>query len=105
MTAAPTKPTRSPKPRAAKMLTLTQAAARLLKELEDDLRASIDEQPDLQQSLRDAYGDANAKRRTGRSHSEWQADLVTQVGASWILSAVFVRFAEDTGLIAMRTIT
>lgn len=79
--------------------TLASACAALLKTLEDDLRKAIGGDAALKAELEAEWKEARANHRTGRSFAAWRDDLVTQVGASWILSCVFVRFCEDNGLV------
>jgi len=72
----------------------------LLRELEADLRARCDEVPEIDRSLRAEYEQARSAGRTGAAYEQWRADLITQVGAAWVLSCVFVRFLEDNALTA-----
>ncbi len=72
----------------------------LLREMETDLRAQCDEVAQVNAGLVKEYEEARAAERTGETLEEWRADLITQVGAAWILSCVFVRFMEDNALIA-----
>lgn len=73
---------------------------RLLRELEDDLRARCDEVAQINADLTKEYEHARAANRTGVAFEEWRADLITQVAVAWLLSSIFVRFVEDNGLIS-----
>ena len=72
----------------------------LLKEVEADLRARCDEVPQIDADLKKEYEQARAADRTGVTYEEWRADLITQIAVAWVLSCVFVRFLEDSALIA-----
>ncbi|TYL54028.1 BREX-2 system adenine-specific DNA-methyltransferase PglX [Agromyces mariniharenae] len=69
--------------------------------LEDDLRARAEERDDAwAQELRAEYDRAFARERTALSWSEWRDGEVTLASVAWIVACVFVRFAEDNGLLA-----
>lgn len=70
----------------------------LLRAMEEDLRARCDEVPDIDRTLQAEYQKAFSAGRTGMAYEQWRADLITQVGAAWVLSCVFVRFLEDNAL-------
>lgn len=72
---------------------------RLLRELEDDLRARCDEHPEIDTPLRDDYRAAREADRTGQPYEVWRDEQLTQVAAAWVLACVFVRFMEDHGLL------
>jgi hypothetical protein len=73
----------------------------LLRTLEADLleRTEASEVRDVGRALRAEYDAARSAERTALSFEEWRSDAITQVAAAWVLSAVFVRFLEDNGLI------
>ncbi|MDT0208996.1 BREX-2 system adenine-specific DNA-methyltransferase PglX [Curtobacterium sp. BRD11] len=50
--------------------------------------------------LRDEYRRASAQERTGQSWVDWRDGEVAQAAVAWILACVFIRFAEDNGLLA-----
>ncbi len=85
--------------RQKKPLTLTAACAALLKELELDLRARLDDEPEVAARFAAEFTEAQTAGRTGRTQTDWLTEQLTQIGASWILACVFVRFAEDNGLL------
>jgi hypothetical protein len=85
--------------RKAKPLSLTAACAGLLKELESDLRARLEEESEVSERFAAEYTEAKAVGRTGRTQTDWLTEQLTQIGASWILACVFVRFAEDNALL------
>lgn len=77
---------------------------RQLKILQDDLRASAEDQSSAWGAqLREEYRRAQARERTGLSWIEWREGEVAQAAVAWILACVFVRFAEDNGLLAGAT--
>src|SRR5688572_156104 len=85
-------------------LTLTAACGKLLTELEKDLRLALNEAPapgeeGRLEEFRGEWNAAKKDRRTAKGFDAWLDDLLTQIGASWILSCVFVRFVEDNELI------
>jgi hypothetical protein len=50
-------------------------------------------------ALRQEWEQARTAQRTAATFETWLGDRVTQVAVSWVLGSVFVRFAEDNGLI------
>ncbi|WP_219814391.1 BREX-2 system adenine-specific DNA-methyltransferase PglX [Rathayibacter sp. AY2B9] len=74
---------------------------RQLKLLEADLRARAD---DVENSwgarLREEHDAATRRERTGLAWIAWRDGEVAQAAVSWILASVFIRFAEDNGLLA-----
>lgn len=64
-----------------------------LRLLETDLR-------DAAEALRPEHERAVRAGRTSAAWTVWQDERVTQAAAAWVLGTVFVRFAEDNGLIA-----
>ena len=72
---------------------------RVLKRLEDDLRqraASVDA---MHSALQREYAAAKEAGRAGEAFEVWREGMLTQAGAAWLLSGVFVRFLEDNGLV------
>lgn len=82
-----------------KALTFTDACQKLLLDLEKDLKLSLEDDESTAKNLRDEWQAAKNQERTAQSFKVWRDDVITQVGASWILSCVFVRFVEDNDLI------
>ena len=77
---------------------------RELKTLEADLRMRAeDPESSWGSRLRDEYGRAQARERTGLAWIDWRDGQVAQAGVAWIIATVFVRFCEDTGLLAGAT--
>ncbi|MFG2059109.1 BREX-2 system adenine-specific DNA-methyltransferase PglX [Micromonospora sp. NPDC048930] len=70
-----------------------------LKALEDDLRRRVATQPAVDRAWRDQHQEALQCGRTAGSWQEWSDDRVTQAAVAWILTAVFIRFAEDNKLV------
>lgn len=74
---------------------------RVLKSLEADLKARAeDSSTGWGGRLRDEYDRAKAKERTGLAWIDWRDGEVSQAAVAWIIASVFIRFAEDNGLLA-----
>lgn len=73
---------------------------RLVDGLEADIRDRASEAPEVDAHLRGAHERAREANRTARSFEEWRDEQVTLSAVSWVLACVFIRFAEDNGLIA-----
>src|SRR5262245_30930092 len=73
----------------------------LLRKLEADLldRSDSAEVPEVGRTLRFEFEKAQAAERTAQNYEDWQTDYITQVAATWVLSAVFARFLEDNELV------
>jgi hypothetical protein len=71
--------------------------------LEKDLRARAtstgDEGAQFATQLNAEWVRAKEAGRTAANYTEWLDERVSQAAAAWVLSCVFVRFAEDNGLI------
>ena len=65
----------------------------------DDLTARVGEEPEVRERLEAEWRRAFEADRTGRTFEQWLEDRLTQVAVGWILACVFVRFAEDNGLV------
>lgn len=73
---------------------------RVLKSLEDDLRERAeDENTKWGVRLRDEHRRAQERDRTGMPWIEWRNGEVSQSAVAWIIATVFIRFAEDNGLL------
>jgi hypothetical protein len=72
---------------------------KLLAQLEGDLRERADEVPTLGESLRSEYQRAMQAERTAQPFETWREEYLTQAAVAWVLGCVFVRFAEDNGMI------
>ena len=68
---------------------------RVLRTMEADLRARINEQAVLSESLEAEWKSAQNAGRTGLTYAEWLDDEITQAAVNWILGCVFLRFLED----------
>lgn len=80
--------------------TLLADLKRVLKSLEDDLRERAeDENTEWGGRLRDEHRRAQARDRTGMPWIEWRNGEVSQAAVAWIIATVFIRFAEDNGLL------
>jgi len=70
-----------------------------LTELLADLRARVENEPEVGDKVRAEYAEAFDAERTGWTFTEWSEDRLTQVAVGWLLACVFVRFCEDNGLL------
>ena len=73
---------------------------RRLRLLERDLAERADDVPAMADSLAGEYRTARSVGRTGDSFGAWRTAELTQTAVAWLLGCVFVRFAEDNGLLA-----
>ena len=77
---------------------------RELRALEGDLLTRAEhETSDWGTRLREEYRRAQARERTGLAWIEWRDGEVSQAAVAWIIATVFIRFAEDNGLLAGAT--
>src|SRR5438309_791920 len=76
-------------------------AQKLLKKLEEDLRARCDDDdvPEIGDAVAAEHRRARDAGRTGQTLEEWRPDAITQHAVAWVLSCVFVRFLEDNRLV------
>ena len=72
---------------------------RELKRLEADLTEQAEHREDLSLSLKTEYQAAREAERISESFNTWRSDVLTQAAVAWLLACVFVRFAEDNGLV------
>lgn len=73
---------------------------RVLKSLEDDLLVRAEDgDTEWGARLRDEHRRAQARQRTGMPWIEWRNGEVSQAAVAWIIAIVFIRFAEDNGLL------
>lgn len=73
---------------------------RELRTLENDLRVRADDEHNAWGArLREEHRRAQARERTGLPWIDWRDGEVSQAAVAWIIAAVFVRFAEDNGLL------
>lgn len=81
--------------------SLSVDLSRQVRLLEDDLRGHVD-RPGTNEAgrLQGEYEQAVRAGRTGATWSAWRDERLTQVAVAWVLGTVFVRFAEDNGLLA-----
>ncbi|NLU66092.1 BREX-2 system adenine-specific DNA-methyltransferase PglX [Streptomyces sp. HNM0574] len=68
-------------------------------DLEDDLRARSESEPEYREKLQAEYRQAREAERTAATYGAWRDERVTQIAAAWVLGCVFVRFCEDNGLV------
>ena len=68
--------------------------------LEDDLRARVAANADLEGRWKQEHQRALDKERTAATWVTWRDDRVTQAAVAWVLTSVFIRFCEDNGLVA-----
>ena len=72
---------------------------RQLKRLEQDLAERAENVPEMTSILQEEYRAARDAERTGDTFLIWRADALSQAAVAWLLGCVFVRFAEDNGLV------
>src|SRR5882724_854533 len=78
---------------------LTADLQRQVLRLEDDLRARVAADPDLEGRWKQEHQRATDKDRTAASWVTWRDDRVTQAAVAWVLTSVFIRFCEDNALL------
>jgi len=79
---------------------LTSDLRRQVEHLEDDLRARVAADVDLEGRWKQEHHRAVEKERTAASWVAWRDDRVTQAAVAWVLTTVFIRFCEDNALVA-----
>ena len=67
--------------------------------LEDDLRARVAANADLEGRWKQEHQRAHDKERTAATWVTWRDDRVTQAAVAWVLTSVFIRFCEDNALV------
>jgi len=72
---------------------------KLLRVLETDLRERCQTEDVINAPVLSEYQAARKSGRTLEAFESWREDYLTQVGVSWLLGCVFVRFLEDNGLV------
>ena len=72
---------------------------RQLKRLEQDLAERAETVPEMTSILQEEYRAARDAERTGDTFLIWRAGALSQAAVAWMLGCVFVRFAEDNGLV------
>ena len=72
---------------------------RRLRHLEQDLAERADSDSGTAAALEAEYRTAREAGRTGDTFRSWRNGALTQAAVAWLLGCVFVRFAEDNGLI------
>ena len=78
---------------------LTTALQQQVLLLEDDLRARVAADPEVEGPWKQEYQRAFEKERTAASWTAWRDDRVTQAAVAWVLTTVFIRFCEDNALV------
>lgn len=79
---------------------LTTDLQKLVLEVEDDLRARLDADSEHNRDWHEEHEQAVRARRTAMAWTTWRDDRIVQAAVSWVLTTVFVRFAEDNELVA-----
>ena len=67
--------------------------------LEEDLRARVAADAELEGRWKQEHQRALDKERTAASWVAWRDDRVTQAAVAWVLTTVFIRFCEDNALV------
>ena len=78
---------------------LLSGLRRELRRLEVDLAEQAESDTEMKLSLETEYRAARAAERVGESFKGWRDGVLTQAAVAWLLGCVFVRFAEDNGLV------
>lgn len=78
---------------------LTSDLQRQVLLLEDDLRARVAADMELEGRWKQKHHLAVEKERTAASWVTWRDDQVTQAAVAWVLTTVFIRFCEDNALV------
>jgi hypothetical protein len=78
---------------------LTTALQQQVLLLEDDLRARVAADPEVEGPWKQEYQRAFDKERTASSWTAWRDDRVTQAAVAWVLTTLFIRFCEDNTLV------
>jgi hypothetical protein len=78
---------------------LTSDLQRQVLILEDDLRARVAADSELEGRWKQEHQRALEKERTAASWTAWRDDRVTQAAVAWVLTSVFIRFCEDNALV------
>ncbi|MDN4612312.1 BREX-2 system adenine-specific DNA-methyltransferase PglX [Arthrobacter burdickii] len=78
---------------------LTGDLRRLVLRVEDDLRERLAGDGVNLSRWQDEHRSALEAQRTSASWVAWRDDRITQSAVSWVLTTVFVRFAEDNALV------
>ena len=79
--------------------SLLSVLRRELKRLEVDLAEQAESDAGMKFALEAEYRAAREAERIGESFNAWRGGVLTQAAVAWLLGCVFVRFAEDNGLV------
>lgn len=79
---------------------LTPKLQKLVLRFEDDLRARLEEDPELKAKWQSEHADALRAERTSSAWVSWRDDRITQAAVGWVLTTVFLRFCEDNALLS-----
>ena len=79
--------------------SLLSGLRRELKRLEVDLAEQAKSDAGMKFALEAEYRTAREAERIGESFNAWRGGVLTQAAVAWLLGCVFVRFAEDNGLV------
>ena len=79
--------------------SLLSVLRRELKRLEVDLAEQAESDAGMKFALEAEYRAAREAERIGESFNAWRSGVLTQAAVAWLLGCVFVRFAEDNGLV------
>ena len=78
---------------------LLNGLRRELRRLEADLAEQAESNAGMKSALETEYRAAREAERIGESFNAWRGGVLTQAAVAWLLGCVFVRFAEDNGLV------
>jgi hypothetical protein len=89
----------------AKETTLSQELSGLLaKTVVPSLRRRVEESGDVRAMLAELLADERKAGLTSDDEIAFRERFIEQIGASWVLATVFVRYLEDRGWLAQRRI-
>lgn len=78
---------------------LTADLRKLVLRLEDDLRERLVQDDENLSRWKAEHQGALDAQRTSSAWQAWRDDKITQAAVAWILTTVFIRFAEDNALV------
>ncbi len=79
--------------------SLLSGLRRELRRLEVDLAEQAESDTEMTLALKTEYQAAREAERIGETFNAWCGGVLSQAAVAWLLGCVFVRFAEDNGLV------
>ena len=78
---------------------LLSGLRRELRRLEVDLAEQAESDAGMKSALETEYRAAREAERIGETFNAWCGGVLSQAAVAWLLGCIFVRFAEDNGLV------